>query len=98
MALPTLVDVDRRAGAPQPPVPALRTLELTPWRACALPLLFTAGLLAFCLYGPVRENPRLLWSFLGAGSVLIAWNVLLLVPALRRHRVFTLEIVLRKQH
>jgi hypothetical protein len=40
----------------------------------------------------------LLWSFVGTGGVLIVWNILLLVSSLRRHRVFILEIVLRKQH
>lgn len=40
----------------------------------------------------------MLWSFLGAAAVLLAWNVGLLVSALRKHRVLTLEIVLRKQH
>ena len=66
--------------------------------AVALPLVFTAGLLAFALYPPVRQTPPLLWSFLGMGAVLLAWNVVLLVSALRRRRVFTREIVLRPQH
>ena len=46
----------------------------------------------------MRQNPRLLWSFLGTGAVLLAWNGVLLVSALRTHRVLTLEIVLRPQH
>ena len=58
-------------------------------RARSLPpaILFTAGLLAFALYPPVRQNPRLLWSFLGTGAVLLAWTVVLLASALRTHRV-----------
>ena len=75
-----------------------RSLALSPERAFVLPLLFTAGLLAFVLYPSVRQNQRLLWSFLGSAAVLLAWNVRLLVSALRTHRAFTLEIVLRKQH
>ena len=63
-----------------------------------LPALFTAGLLAFALYEPVRQNPRLLWSVVGTGAVLLAWNGVLLVSALRNHRVLHLEIVLRPQH
>ena len=49
-------------------------------------------------YAPVHQSPRLLWSFLGTGAVLLAWNGVLLVSALRQRRRFTLEIVLRKQH
>src|SRR5580704_10633114 len=98
MPLPTRVDVERRASAarPTPPSPTFR--ELSPGRAFALPLLFTAGLLAFCPYSPVRQNPRLLSSFLGAGAVLIVWDVLLLVSARRQSRVFRIELVLRPQH
>jgi TPR repeat protein len=71
---------------------------LSPGRAFALPLLFIAGLLAFALYPPVRQNPRLLWTLLGTGTVLLAWNGVLLVSALSKHRVLALDIVLRKQH
>ena len=58
-------------------------------RPLLLPPLFATGLVAFALYQPVRQNPRLLWSFLGTGAVLLAWNAVLLVSALRKHRVFT---------
>ena len=67
-------------------------------RAFVLPLLFIAGLLAFSVYPPVRQNPRLFWSFFGTAAVLLAWNGVRLVSALRTRRVLTLEIVLRKQH
>src|SRR5271165_5868660 len=98
MPLPTLVDAERRAGAAKPTLPAPSSRDLSPGRAFALPLLFTAGLLAFCLYSPVRQNPRLLASFLGAGAVLIVWDVLLLISARRQSRVFTIDVVLRPQH
>jgi len=55
-------------------------------------------MLACALYPPVRQNPRLLWSFLGTGAVLLAWSGVLLVSALRHRRTFTLEIALRAQH
>ena len=67
-------------------------------RALLLPPLFIGGLVAFALYPPVRQNPRLLWSVVGAGAALFAWNVVLFVSALRSHRVLHLEIVLRAQH
>ena len=81
--------------------PCLRPLARSlgsPERASLLPILFTAGLLAFALYPGVRETPRLLWSFLGAGAVLVAWTLALLAAASVRHRSFTVEIALRKQH
>ena len=74
------------------------TRKIASNRAFLLPLLFTTALVAFALYPPVRQNPRLLWSVVGAGAVLLAWNGVLLVSALRNHRVLHLEIVLRPQH
>jgi len=71
---------------------------LSPGSALVLPLLFTAVLMAGAGYAPVHQSPRLLWSFLGTGAVLLAWNGVLLVSALRQRRRFKLEIVLRKQH
>ncbi len=85
-------------GRSQPSGPIPRRLELSPARALVLPLLFTVSLLAFALYPAVRQNPRLLAAFMGTGAALLAWNVVLLVSALRQRRVLTLEIVLRKQH
>lgn len=67
-------------------------------QACGLPFLFTLALAAFGLLGPVRQNPRLLWSFLGAGAVLFAWNAALTGSALSKGRSLALELVLRKQH
>jgi hypothetical protein len=72
--------------------------KLSAARAFLLPLLFTASLLAFALYGPVRQNPRLFWSVVGTGAVLLAWSGVLLVSALRSHRVSHLDIMLRPQH
>src|SRR5438874_1755725 len=68
------------------------------FRAFLLPTLFIAGLLAFALFEPVRQNPRLLWSFVVTGAVLFAWNGGLLLSALRNHRLLHLEIALRPQH
>src|SRR5688572_25955453 len=108
MSSPIVLEPDRRsapAATPAPPTP--RSLEVSPERAFVLPLLFTAGLLAVALYPPVRQTPRLLWSFLGTAAVLLAWNGVLYLQyvgrvspfktrptSLRTHRVLTLEIVL----
>src|SRR5438093_13730315 len=72
--------------------------RLSPHRALGLPLVFTLGLIAFGFLDSVRQNPRLLWSFLGAAAALAAWNLALFVSALRTGRTLRLEIVLRKQH
>jgi hypothetical protein len=69
-----------------------------PRRALALPMLCTAGLAALALYGPVRENARLLWSILGSAAVLLGWALVLVLAARRSGRRFTLELVLRPQH
>jgi hypothetical protein len=71
---------------------------LSPGSALALPLLFTALMMAGAWYAPVHQSPRLLWSFLGTGVVLLAWNGILFASALHQRRRFTLEVVLRKQH
>ena len=76
----------------------LRTLTVPPRRALALPILCTAGLAAVALYGPVRENARLLWSILDSAAVLLAWTVVLFLAARRSGRRFTLELVPRPQH
>ena len=83
-------------SAPSPSTAS--ALALPPHRALALPLVFALGLASFCFLESIRQNPRVLWSFLGAAAALIAWNVLLLNVARSRGRTFTLEIVLRKQH
>ena len=99
MSSPVVPEAERRsAPAATRSLPTHRSRDVSPGRAFVLPFLFTAGLLGLALYPPVRQNPRLLWSFLGTGAVLLAWNGLLLVSAVRTHRVFTLDIVLRKQH
>jgi len=80
------------------PPPAPRSVRLPPLRAFGLPLIFTLGLVALAVLDPVRQNPKLLWSFLGAGATLFAWNAVLFGSALRKGRTLTLEMVLRKQH
>jgi hypothetical protein len=88
----------RSPAASSPNASHRRLVTLSPGRAFVLPLLFTAGVGAFAVYPPVRQNSRFLWSFLGIAAILLAWNVVLLVSALHRRRAFTLEIVLRAQH
>lgn len=63
-----------------------------------IPLAFTAGVAAFALLPAARQNPRLLWSFLGSAAVLAVWAGILFAAARSKGRTFALEIVLRKQH
>ena len=81
----------------EPPAPAA-VLRLSTAQAFALPLAFTLGLLALSQLPVVGRNPRLLWSFLGAGFALLAWSAVLFGTSLRNGRTFTLDIILRKQH
>ena len=67
-------------------------------RVLLLPLAFTFGLAGLALLPPVRQNPRVLITFLGAAAALCAWNAILFVWARRSGRMLTLEVVLRKQH
>ncbi len=62
-----------------------------------LPLTFTLGLGGLSLLGPVRQNPRVLWAFLGAALILVVWNALLVV-GIRKGRKLSLEVILRRQH
>jgi len=87
------------AGTSTAPSPSTETARALPTqRAWALPVVFALALASFCLLGSIRQNPRVLWSFLGAAGALIAWDVLLFNVARSRGRAFTVEIVLRKQH
>jgi hypothetical protein len=59
---------------------------------------FAWGLVGLAVLAPVRENPKTLWTFLGAAAALSAWNALLFVWSRRKGRTLALEVVLRKQH
>src|SRR5688572_1881950 len=64
----------------------------------ALPLVFTFGLAGLALLPSVRQNPKVVWAFLGFAIALSAWTALLLVWGSRTKRTLRLEVVLRKQH
>jgi hypothetical protein len=66
-------------------------------RLLVLPLVFTFGLVGLALLAPIRENPKVLWAFLGAAIALTAWNAVL-AGALRHGRKLALEVVFRRQH
>ncbi len=63
-----------------------------------LPLAFTTALAGLAAMLRVRENPRLLWAFLGAAALLFLWNAILLVRTWLTKRPLAIDIVLRKQH
>ncbi len=67
-------------------------------RALLLPLAFTFGLAGLAVLAPVRQNSKVLWTFLGAAAALGVWNAALLVWIRRSGRTLAIEVVLRKQH
>lgn len=70
----------------------------SPARALSLPLAFPLIIFGFAFVESVRQSPRLWWSFVGAGIVLLAWNAVLFRSLPRARRVLTIDIVLKKQH
>jgi hypothetical protein len=87
-----------KSGKQPAPAPPPRSVQLSPLLASSLPLLFALALVALGMLKSVRQNPILLWSFLGASAALLAGAVGLLVSAARSDRRFRLDISLRKQH
>jgi hypothetical protein len=55
-------------------------------------------LLALSAAPAVRQHPRLLWSFWGAGAALLCWNALLFATARRHGRSLAVQVQLRPQH
>jgi hypothetical protein len=64
----------------------------------ALPLVFIAALAAMSVLGPVRANPRLLWSFWATAAVLAAWYAWLMAIVAQRGRTLAVVVDARKQH
>ena len=85
----------RKTAAVQP---TARPTEMRAARALSLPLALALSLVLFGALPSTRQSTALLWSFLGAGGVLLAWCVALLIAAHRAQRTLSLEVVLRKQH
>ena len=78
--------------------PAIESARLSPAQASSMPLVLTLGVVALGFLGPVRSDPMLFRSFLGAGAMLAVWNAVLFGQARRGGRTFALEVALRKQH
>ncbi len=99
---------ESRSRGPSPEVQAgpgeatsptgVRSVSLSPAQSFCLVLGLALGLVAFCLLDIVSQNRSLEWSFLGAGSALIAWNAVVCGWAHHRGRTLTLDVVLRKHH
>ncbi|HEX6214266.1 MAG TPA: hypothetical protein VFZ38_05575, partial [Vicinamibacterales bacterium] len=56
-------------------------------RRFAIPLGFTAALLAMTAMPRVQATPVLTWSFWGAGGVLLVWQILLAALGKRPFRI-----------
>jgi hypothetical protein len=74
------------------------TSSLPAVRPASVPLVFTLGLVALAFLDSIRHNAPLFWSTIGAAVPLIAWNIFIVIRALRQQRTLSLEIVVRKQH
>src|ERR1700694_3310458 len=64
----------------------------------ALPLAYTAALLALSLLPELARNNRLQWSFWAAAAFLTVWHVLLLAAVRRRESTLAIVLAPRKQH
>ncbi|MDP2389812.1 MAG: hypothetical protein Q8N52_05740, partial [Acidobacteriota bacterium] len=64
---------DRREGTPPRPEQSFDTPGARSTGVLLLPLVFTAGLLALTLLPRIQASQALLWSFWGAGAILLAW-------------------------
>jgi hypothetical protein len=95
-SLVTLEAERRLSPALSPPIDPSRPRSTR--SILVLPLACIGALLACALSPPVQQNVRLLWSFVGAGALLLGWYVVLALLATRRRVAFTLEIVPRPQH
>ena len=59
---------------------------------------FILALFALSWLPSVQQNATLIWSFRGAGAVLLGWCAVLFASARRSGRTLVLDVVLRKQH
>jgi hypothetical protein len=79
-------------------IPGTSTARPEKSKALLFPLGFTLALAGLAFLTPVRQNPKVLWAFLGTALLLGSWIAALKIGALRGNRSFTIEVVLRKQH
>jgi hypothetical protein len=91
---PTAPRTGPAVAAPAPPG-ILRRWQAGP----AVPLSLCAIFLAFLALPRVRENPRLLWTFVAVSGVLAAWTAWLASAAKRLPECFRIDVVQpRRQH
>lgn len=70
---------DRREGSPRHPELPVDGPKAGSLSVLGVPLAFTVALLAMTALPRINENTPLLWSFWGAGAVLLGWLALLAV-------------------
>src|SRR5262245_40205044 len=67
-------------------------------RLALLPVAFTLLLLGMTLLPMVQRVPGLKWSFVGVGSVLLAWELALMARARTTGRVLAVQVNVVKAH
>jgi hypothetical protein len=55
-------------------------------------------LASYLLLDPIHQRPGLLWAFVGAVTVLVAWGALLYGASVRASRTLIVEVAIRKHH
>lgn len=74
------------------------TLAAPDRRLALLPVAFTLLLLGMTLLPTVRRVPGLMWSFVGVGSALLAWELALLARARSTGRTLQVKVNVVKAH
>lgn len=74
---------ERREGSPPRSEQSFKIPRTQSLSVLLVPLGFTAGLLALTLLPRLQATQPLLWSFLGAGAVLLGWLALLAIRAVK---------------
>jgi len=74
---------ERREGPPRRPEQSFEAPAADSYPVLLLPLAFTAGMLALTLTPRLQRSQDLLWSFWGAGAILLIWLGLIAVKGIR---------------
>lgn len=94
--VPATAALQRASGSPPPALPEI----VRSWqRGPGVPLLMAAVFLASLLLPRVHGNPRMLWSFVGVGVLLLGWTAWLATRRAALPQAFRIDLLRpRKQH
>ena len=79
--------------------PGAATAAIPGWqRWPGLAMLLTFVLLGFVLFPPVRDNPKLVWTFTGLAGALFAWELILWAVGRSRGQAFAIQFFPVRSH